>query len=157
MHNALHHVPVFAERTDVELDIVAGADLKRSTRMTTSNPIPVSEQLRQLAEADPGLLDTLAKATSPEAALQHMAEASARSGLPIDLDAARAAMMQALGSAEPLSDEALESVAGGQVNHNMVIHSIFTLGIGCAVLSIKEAVSQGGDCGRSFHFGYRRD
>jgi len=113
--------------------------------MTTSNPNPLTEQLRQLAEADPGLLDTLAKAASPEAALQRMTEASARTGLPIDLDAARAAMTQALGSAVPLSDEALDSVAGGDIGRAVFV-SIVTLGVGCAIVSINGAVHTG-DCG----------
>jgi len=101
------------------------------------------------------LLDTLAKAGSAEAALQHMAEVSARTGLPIDLDAARAAMMQALGSAEPLSDEALDSVAGGQANSDMVMLSIFTLGIGCAYVSINAAVRQY-HCGATLYYGPRK-
>jgi len=130
---------------------VSIADLQRSTRMTTSNPIPVTEQLRELAAADPGLLDTLAKATSPEAALQHLAEASARSGLPIDLDAARAAMMQALGSVELMSDEALAEVAGGTLVPGAISMSVMTFGLGCAIASIHRAVQRGGDCGRFFN------
>jgi len=111
-------------------------------------PIPLTEQLRQLAAADPGLLDTLAKAASPEVALQHMAEASTRTGLPIDLDAARAAMMQALGSAEPLSDEALAEVAGGARMGAAVYWSIASLGFFCAVISV-AAVGYKQNCGEA--------
>lgn len=114
------------------------------------NTPSVSAQLQALTAAEPALATTLPRATSIDDALQQLADASARTGLPIDLQAAHAVMDQALGAAAPLSDEALADVAGGTVKPGAIVWSILTLGFSCALVSY-HASNLGYTCEDAFH------
>lgn len=49
-----------------------------------------------------------------------------------------------------MTDAELDDVSGGAVNPAMVLSSVMTLGIGCALASMFYAASQQ-DCGSAFH------
>jgi len=65
-----------------------------------------------------------------------------------DLIAARAEVMDKTNSNRELSDGDLANVAGGSKRKSdILIATIFTAGIMCAVISIAAEINKGGDCG----------
>jgi len=67
-----------------------------------------------------------------------------------ELLAARAEFVDTVNSNRELSDGDLASVAGGgsRQKSDLIIATVFTAGIMCAVISIAAEINKGGDCGK---------
>lgn len=110
--------------------------------MTVS--LPIDDLTRLLAEK-PGVIEALKGAATPQAAAELLAGAARDGGIAID-PAALAAFYreQVAASGGALSDEDLDRISAGGVVDS-VFMSIFTLGIGCLVVSI-QANNKPGKC-----------
>ena len=107
-------------------------------------------ELQQLLAQNPELLAQVQTVHDPAQAATLIAQAAAHKGLTIsaaELTAHFAA--SAPTGQQALSDAQLDLVAGGGTAVDAVFMSIFTLGIGCAVVSIQTSIenSKGGKLG----------
>lgn len=104
----------------------------------------VQNQLQQLMQEDPALVVQVHGAEDAASVAAILAVAAANKGIAVTAeelvvyfgDATQAA------SDQSLSDEQLDVVAGGAGIVDTVFMSIFTLGIGCAVVSIQRSVER---------------
>ncbi|WP_146214726.1 hypothetical protein [Azospirillum thermophilum] len=111
--------------------------------MTASLPI---DDLTRLLSEKPEVIEALKGAATPQAAAALLAGAARDGGIAID-PAALAAFYQeqVAASGSALSDDDLDRISAGGVVDS-VFMSIFTLGIGCLVVSI-QANNKPGKCG----------
>jgi hypothetical protein len=110
--------------------------------------------LRQLVQDDPALLSRLQQIDDSHAAAQVLAEAARLARLDITVDALREYLEESAqqAAAQTLNDVQLETVAGGlDKKAAYVAISIFSLGIGCAVVS-GMTVSNGVPVKKGQHF-----
>ncbi len=98
-------------------------------------------QLQELMQQDPTLVAKVHGTEDAAQAAALIARAAAQSGIQItEAELAAHFVASAKGSAnQALSDEQLDAVAGGAGIVDTVFMSIFTLGIGCVVVSVQTS------------------
>lgn len=99
------------------------------------------QQLQTLMQQDPALVAKVHGTNDATQAAALIAEAAAQNGIEVSA-AALAAHFEESSKAsanQALSDEQLEAVAGGAGVVDAIFMSIFTLGIGCVVVSVQTS------------------
>ncbi len=106
---------------------------------------PTLSALQALMTQDKALLAQVQATDDAAQAASIIATAAAKSGIEIS-EAELATHFEETSKAaanQALSDSQLEAVAGGGIKRDdMILISIITLGAGCAVISIKQAVTK---------------
>lgn len=103
------------------------------------------QTLRSLAESTPELLAQLQQASDAPRAARILAQAASKAGHQIiekDVcDFLEDCSRQA--ASAPLNDDQLEKVAGGMTKEGFIAMSVFSLGIGCHIMSYNRNNSTG--------------
>ena len=107
-----------------------------------SLPEGTLKSLRGLIEKDPSLLAQLQQTDDALQAARILAQAASAAHLDLADDALRTHLESTIQQAatQALSDAQLEKVAGGAHVADFIAMSVFTFGIGCAVVSIRKEV-----------------
>lgn len=104
----------------------------------------IQNQLRQLMQNDQALVAHVQGAENTAVAATVLAAAAANKGIAVKAEELVAYFEEATQAAshQSLSDEQLDVVAGGAGIVDTVFMSIFTLGIGCAAVSIQRSAER---------------
>jgi hypothetical protein len=99
--------------------------------------------LRSLIEKTPSLLEQLQQVGNAAQGAEILARAGMQAGIAIDAKELRANLESTASkmASQPLSDVQLNQVAGGMNKDGFIAMSVFTLAIGCAVMSQERYAS----------------
>ena len=98
-------------------------------------------QLQTMIQADPALVAQLQLCTDVASSAAVIAKAAAAKGMDVSAPDVSAHFEAATAKQGAMSDAELEQVAGGGVDAGVVVMSIVSFGIGCALISIVTAIS----------------
>ncbi len=99
----------------------------------------ILQALRNLIEKDPALLERLRQVQDAAQGAALLSQAARQAGIDVTSESLRAYLEGSLqDGAEALSDEQLDQVAGGMNKSEFIAMSVFSLAIGCAVVSQKR-------------------
>lgn len=109
-----------------------------------STPADTLQALRSLIEKTPSLLAQLQQVGNAAQGAAILTRAATQAGIEIDANELQVSLESAASqmTAQPLSDVQLNQVAGGMNKDEFIAMSVFTLAIGCAVVS-QERVATG--------------